>query len=118
MQVKGVYSVEKKYDLIWLTNGKTKQTESMKYFDFEKILHQSFTEKQIINILDEINCMRKVILDFDKGIAKKVIDKDYNFIQAMNAYFDPKKIQNQLDNFDEEIDVYNQDDTEKGGYFL
>ena len=45
-KVKGIYLVEKKYDLVWLTNAKTKSNESINYFTFSSLLTQAFTEKQ------------------------------------------------------------------------
>ena len=115
-KVKGIYTVEKKYDLIWLTDARSKATESLNYFKFAGLLTQSFTEKQAKIILEELNCARKVILDFDKGIAKKIIDKDVNFIEAMKPYFSPSYIQNQLDDpFNDSIDLYNTEDSKKGG---
>ena len=107
VKVKGIYTVEKKYDLVWLKEAGTESNQSMNYFNFEKILYQAFTDNQIKVILDEINCMRKVILDFDKGVAKKVIDKDPNFLEAMLPYFNAKRIQQQLDDpFAEEYNAY------------
>lgn len=115
-KVKGIYTVEKKYDLIWLTDARSKAIESLNYFKFAGLLTQSFTEKQSKIILEELNCARKVILDFDKGIAKKIIDKDVNFIEAMKPYFSPSYIQNQLDDpFNDSIDLYNTEDSKKGG---
>jgi len=115
-KVKGIYIVEKKYDLVWLTDGKTKSTESLNYFKFSSLLTQAFTEKQIKIILEEINCFRKVILDFDKGIAKKIIDKEPNYTDAMKPFFKPNYIQNQLDDpFNDSIDMYNPEESLKGG---
>lgn len=115
-KIKGIYTVEKKYELIWLTDARSKSSESLNYFKFAALLTQAFTEKQIKIILDELNCSRKVILDFDKGVAKKIIDKDVNFVEAMKPYFNPSYIQGQLDNpFENTIDLYNSEESEKGG---
>lgn len=115
--IKGVYKVEKKYDLIWLKDGKTNTSQSLDYFKFEGFLHQKFTDKQIEVILDELNCMRSVILDFDNGIAKKIIDKDYDFKQVLTPLFNAKRIQQELmDPFIEEINLYDPNDTQKGGF--
>ena len=118
-KVKGIYIVEKKYDLVWLTDAKTKAVESLNYFTFSGILTQAFTEKQRKIILEEINCFRKVILDFDKGIAKKVIDKEPNYLDSMKSFFSPKYIQNQLDDpFADSIDMYNTEESIKGGFSI
>ena len=115
--IKGIYKVEKKYDLIWLKDSKTNTSQSIDYFKFESFLHQKFNEKQIETILDEINCMRSVILDFDKGIAKKIIDKDYDFKQALTPLFNAKRIQQELeDPFADEINIYEPTDSKKGGF--
>ena len=116
-KVRGVYAVEKKYNLVWLTNANTKSSESVDYFKFSNLLTQAFTNRQRNVILEELNCMRKVILDFDKGVAKKVIDKDPNFMESMLPFFSPKYIQNQLDDpFNDSIDMYKPDESIKGGF--
>ena len=118
-KVKGIYVVEKKYDLVWLTNAKTKSNESINYFTFSGLLTQAFTEKQKNIILEEINCFRKVILDFDKGIAKKIIDKEPNYLESMKPFFTAKYIQNQLDDpFAESIDLYKPEESLKGGFSI
>ena len=116
-KVRGVYAAEKKYDLVWLTNANTKSAEPVDYFKFSGLLTQAFTDRQRKIILEELNCMRKVILDFDKGVAKKVIDKDPNFMESMLPFFSPKYIQNQLDDpFNDSIDMYKPDESIKGGF--
>lgn len=116
IKIKGIYIVEKKYDLIWLTNATTKGIESMDYFKFSNLLTQAFTEKQKNIILEELNCMRKVILDFDKNIAKKIQDKDVNFLDSMKSFFNAKYIQTQLDDpFNNSIDIYNPKESKEGG---
>lgn len=116
VKIKGIYIVEKKYDLIWLTNVTTKVIESMDYFKFSNLLTQAFTEKQKNIILEELNCMRKVILDFDKNIAKKIQDKDVNFLDSMKSFFNAKYIQTQLDDpFNNSIDIYNPKESKEGG---
>ena len=116
VKIKGIYIVEKKYDLIWLTNVTTKVIESMDYFKFSNLLTQAFTEKQKNIILEELNCMRKVILDFDKNIAKKIQDKDVNFLDSMKSFFNAKYIRTQLDDpFNNSIDIYNPKESKEGG---
>ena len=116
-KVKGIYIAEKKYDLVWLTDAKTKSAESLNYFKFAGLLTQAFTEKQRNIILEEINCFRKVILDFDKQIAKKVIDKEPNYLDSMKSFFSSKYIQNQLDDpFADSIDIYKAEESIKGGF--
>ena len=118
-KVKGVYLAEKKYDLIWLTDAKTKASESVDYFKFAGLLTQAFKEKQKAIILDELNCMRKGILDFDKGIAKKVVDKMPDFMDGIKPFFSPKFIQQQLDDpFNDSIDMYNPEESKKGGFSI
>ena len=117
--IKGVYLVEKKYDLIWLKDSKSNNIETTKYFTFESYLHQKFDENKIAVILEELNCDRKVIVDFDKGIAKKVIDKDYDFIKTMQPFFNAKYIQQQLDDpFSEQLDMYDPSNSKKGGFSI
>lgn len=118
-KVKGIYIAEKKYDLVWLTDAKTKSIESLNYFKFSGILTQAFTEKQRAIILEELNCFRKVIIDFDRQVAKKILDKEPNYLENMKQFFSPKFIQNQLDDpFADSIDMYKPNESTKGGFSI
>ena len=115
-KIKGIYIAEKKYELVWLTDAKSKNSQSLNYFKFAGLLTQAFTERQIKIILEEINCARKVIVDFDKGVAKKIVDKDVDFADTMKRYFNPSYIQSQLDDpFNDSINIYDPEDSQKGG---
>ena len=60
-----------------------------------------------------------MILDFDKGIAKKIVDKEPNYIESMKSFFTAKYIQNQLDDpFAESIDMYKPEESLKGGFSI
>lgn len=90
----GIYVVEKKYSLIWLNNSEKKTTETMKYFDFAAILHQSFNEKQIKVILEALNCDEKLLIDFDKEKVKLINKKEDPFVKEMNNFMNIKAVQN------------------------
>ena len=62
----GIHIVEKKYSLIWLRDNEKQLSQTMKYFDFVAILHQSFNEQQIKKILEALNCEERLLIDFDK----------------------------------------------------
>lgn len=89
----GIYIVEKKWSLIWLKDNKKKISQTMKYFDFAAILHQSFNEEQIKKILEALNCENKLLIDFDKEKVKVVNKKEDNFFNEMNKYMNVKAVQ-------------------------
>ena len=118
-KVRGVYTAEKKYEKIWLTDAKTKSEETLDYFYFSSLLTQAFSEKQRKVILEELNCMRKVILDFDNGIAKKIVDKDTDFMEGIKPFFSPKYITQQLDDpFNDSINMYKPEESKEGGFSI
>lgn len=101
--LKGIHIVEKKWSLIWLNDKEKQTTQTMDYFDFAAILHQSFTEEQIKKILEELNCERKLLIDFDKEKVKIVTVKEEPFINQMKLYMNSKCVQDDLDNYVESI---------------
>lgn len=104
--ISGIYIIEKKYELIWLTNKVTKSSETLSYFTFRNLLFQSFNEDTIKKILEVLNCEEKLLIDFDKDTVKRIIVKDRPFIESMNKYFSVKAAQEWLDNLEDENDLY------------
>lgn len=92
--LKGIHIVEKKYDLIWLKDNDKKLSQTMKYFDFEIFLHQTFNEQQIKKILEALNCEERLLIDFDKAKVKIINLKEDKFFKEMNKYMNSKAVQN------------------------
>ena len=104
--ITGIYTVEKKYELIWLTNKVTKSSETLPYFTFRNLLFQSFNEDTIKKILEAINCEEKLLIDFDKDRVKRIVVKDRPFIESMNKYFSVKAAQQWLEDLEDENSIY------------
>lgn len=96
--LKGIHIVEKNYNLIWLKDNDKKISQTMKYFDFDLFLHQSFNETQIKKILEALNCGERLLIDFDKEKVKIITTKDDNFFKEMNKYMTGKAVQNIINN--------------------
>ena len=104
--LKDIYIVEKKWSLIWL-NDKEKQTiQTLDYFDFKALLYQSFTEEQIKKILEELDCEKKLLIDFNKEKVKIINQKEEPFINQMKLYMNPNFIQDSIDNPEENIGTF------------
>ena len=105
--IKGIFLLKREFDnKISLFNKETNNLELVDYFEFEHLLKKYFGIDKTEVILDHINCGRKIIIDFNKSIAKLVKEKEYNFKDAMNVYFDPKNIESELNNPFEDEDIY------------
>ena len=101
--LKGIYIVEKKWSLIWLNDKEKQTTQTLDYFNFKALLYQSFTEEQIKKILEELDCERKLLIDFDKEKVKIINQKEESFINQMTLYMNPNFIQDSIDNPEENI---------------
>ena len=98
----GIHIVEKKYSLIWLRDNEKQLSQTMKYFDFAAILHQSFNEQQIKKILEALNYEERLLIDFDKEKVKIINKKEESFSKNIHTYMTAKTVQNIIgdtDNF-------------------
>jgi len=108
-KLNGIFLVQRGYEnTVVLDNKEHTQQSTIDYFVFKDYLLKSFDIEKTNKILENLNCSKKVIIDFDKNIAKVVIEKDYDFNKAMNVYFDPKYIEAELNGFgmESEEDIY------------
>lgn len=101
----GVYLVEKKWGLIWLTNKVKHINETIKYEKFYVILLQTFGIDYTKKILEALSEEKKLIIDFDNEKVKVVAKKDSPFHQSLSFYFNPNTVQNQIDT-GEPVDIY------------
>lgn len=105
--IKGIFLLKRDFgNNVSLQNKDTSEQTIMDYFQFKDILHVNFPLEKVNLILDHINCGRKIILDFDKKIAKLIVEKDYDFKKALDIYFDPKNVEAELNNPFEDQDIY------------
>lgn len=105
--IKGIFLLRRDYgNNVSLQNKDTNEQTIMDYFVFKDKLIFNFPKEKVDIILDHINCGRKIIIDFDKKIAKLIVEKDFDFKKALDIYFDPKNVESELNNPFEDEDVY------------
>lgn len=75
-----------------LVNTKTKELEIVDYFEFEKILKNIFDLDKVNKILDCINNYEKVLIDFNKKIAKLITTKDCDFNNILQSSLNAKTV--------------------------
>lgn len=104
--ISGIYTVEKKTDLIWLRDKNQQIVQTFPYFTFKTLLLQCFTEDQIKILMEVLDCSDKLLIDFDKGKAKKIILKDEPFINHMKTFMNVNAVREEYENaFLEETDT-------------
>jgi len=106
MDIKGVFLIKRDYgNKVALQSKATNSMTLLDYFDFEDRIHQYFSYQTVNKILDNINCGRKVIIDFDKKIAKLIKEKDFDFSKVIPGCLNATNVENEL--FDAtEDDIY------------
>ena len=105
-QIKGIFVLKREYgNNVSLQNKNTNGQEFLDYFIFRDKLAFYFPIEKVEKILEHINCGRRVLIDFDKKIAKLIVEKEFNFKKALDIYFDPMNIENDLQNLDDQ-DIY------------
>lgn len=98
-KINGVFILKREFgNNVSILNTKTKFLEYMDYFKFKPILEETYGIEKTKIILDNINSYYRVILDFDKKIAKLIKDKDVDFSEVIFSYLDVKTVQNEYDN--------------------
>ena len=106
-QIKGIFVLKREYgNNISLKNKNTNSQEIRDYFIFKDKLSFYFPIDKVEKILEHINCGRKILIDFDKKVAKLILEKEFDFKKALNVYFDPTTIENDLQNIFEDQDIY------------
>lgn len=105
--IKGIFLISRAWgNNVNLENVNTQALEIMDYFLFKNNLMFYFPLEKVEVILDHINCGRKVLIDFDKEIAKLIVEKDFDFKKALDIYFDPKNVESELNNPFDDPDIY------------
>lgn len=101
--VSGIYLIRYQWHLYWLENKDNNTTEAIKEELLRYYLAQTFDVEKVKRIFEELWDERKVLVDFDKKVAKLVIEKDPPFIQSMSIYFNPKHVYEDINQTDFEI---------------
>lgn len=106
-QIQGIFIIKREFgNNVALINKVTSETTIMDYFEFEKKLKLVFDIDKAIKILDNINCSRKVLIDFDKKIAKLIVEKDIDFNSFLMSYLTAKNVETELSNPFEDDEIY------------
>lgn len=99
-QINGIFVLKREFgNNISLLNTNTKALEYMDYFKFKPLLEKAFGLEKSRKILELINCYNKVILDFDKAIAKLIKDKPCDFNKVISSYLNTENIENEYNNY-------------------
>lgn len=105
--IKGIFLIRRDFgNNVSLQNKNTQSQEMMDYFKFKDNLMYYFPIDKVNIILEHINCGRKILIDFDKKVAKLIVEKDYDFKKVLDIYFDPKNVEAELNNPFEDQDIY------------
>lgn len=109
----GLFLIKKGFgNTVVLENKELNSQKTLDYFEFKDSLFQFFNPDTISKLLDRINCGERVIVDFDKKIAKLIINKDYDFNKVIKEQLNAKTVQNILFDIDcgnnTEIDNFKQ----------
>ena len=105
-KIKGVFLVKRDYgNKVSLLNKATNSMNLLDYFEFKEQLPFYFSIDTVNKILDNINCERKVIIDFDNKKAKLIKEKEFDFTKVIPSYLTPSNVENELFNATEE-DIY------------
>lgn len=104
--IKGVFVLKRAFgNNVSLFNVETKASTTENYFDFKNVLIRIYGIKRADNILDNINCYRKVLLDFNNNTAKLFVEKDADFNQVIKDYMKPENIAAEYENLFEIGDI-------------
>ena len=95
--INGIFIIKRDYgNTVSLFNKLTNSQEIVDYFAFEAKLPMYFNKETVKKILDHINNYRKVLIDFDKKIARVIVEKDYDFKKVIYSYMNAGVVESDL----------------------
>lgn len=96
----GIFTVEFKWELIWLKNKITGVETTLRPEKFSNLLFQNFDGEQIKKLMHALYDGKKLLIDFDNDKVKLIERKDEPFIKSMSQYFSVKAVENWINNLD------------------
>lgn len=95
LSISGIYLTKRDlWNNIIILQDAQKTTTRLDYFKFKTELSKKFGLDKSEKILDRLNCGELIIIDFDKSIAKLVIEKEFNFETAIRNYLTAEFVEN------------------------
>lgn len=95
LSISGIYLAKRDlWNNIIILQDAQKTTTRLDYFKFKNELSKKFGLDKSEKILDRLNCGESIIIDFDKSIAKRVIEKEFNFETTLRSYLTAEFVEN------------------------
>jgi hypothetical protein len=95
ISISGIYLTKRDlWNNIIILQDAQKTTTRLDYFKFKTELSKKFGLDKSEKILDRLNCGELIIIDFDKNIAKLVIEKEFDFETTIRNYLTVEFVEN------------------------
>jgi hypothetical protein len=95
ISISGIYLTKRDlWNNIIILQDAQKTTTRLDYFKFKTELSKKFGLDKSEKILDRLNCGELIIIDFDKNIAKLVIEKEVDFETTIRNYLTAEFVEN------------------------
>lgn len=95
LSISGIYLAKRDlWNNIIILQDAQKTTTRLDYFKFKNELSKKFGLDKSEKILDRLNCGELIIIDFDKSIAKRVVEKEFNFETTLRSYLTAEFVEN------------------------
>lgn len=95
ISISGIYLTKRDlWNNIIILQDAQKTTTRLDYFKFKTELSKKFGLDKSEKILDRLNCGELIIIDFDKNIAKLVIEKEFDFETTIRNYLTTEFVEN------------------------
>lgn len=95
LSISGIYLTKRDlWNNIIILQDAQKTTTRLDYFKFKNELSKKFGLDKSEKILDRLNCGELIIIDFDKSIAKRVVEKEFDFETTLRSYLTAEFVEN------------------------